>query len=52
MMVVGISAIFASRSLSGNPVFFYLCGIIVGVSASFMLLVYYVSKLLPKVSDY
>ncbi|OWR41729.1 hypothetical protein KGM_209829 [Danaus plexippus plexippus] len=48
MMVVGISAIFASRSLSGNPVFFYLCGIIVGVSASFMLLVYYVSKLLPK----
>lgn len=51
-MVIGISAIFASRSLSGNPVFFYLCGIIVGVSASFMLLVYYVSKLLPKVSDY
>ncbi|XP_032512929.2 nuclear envelope integral membrane protein [Danaus plexippus] len=48
MMVIGISAIFASRSLSGNPVFFYLCGIIVGVSASFMLLVYYVSKLLPK----
>ncbi|XP_052740739.1 nuclear envelope integral membrane protein [Bicyclus anynana] len=48
MMASGLALIFASRSLSGNPVFFYLCGIFVGVSASFMVLVYYVSKLLPK----
>ncbi|CAG4916736.1 unnamed protein product [Colias eurytheme] len=48
IMVTGIALIFTSRALSGNPVFFYLCGIIVGVSASFMVLVYYVSRLLPK----
>ncbi|KAG6453602.1 nuclear envelope integral membrane protein 1 isoform X2 [Manduca sexta] len=48
LMCLGIGLIFASKSLSGNPVFFYFCGIFVGVFASFMILVYYVSKLLPK----
>ncbi|XP_041970190.1 nuclear envelope integral membrane protein 1a isoform X2 [Aricia agestis] len=48
LMAVGIGLIFSSRTLSNNPVFFYLCGILVGTSASFMVLVYYVSKLLPK----
>ncbi|XP_059049675.1 nuclear envelope integral membrane protein isoform X2 [Achroia grisella] len=48
LMFLGISLIFSSKALSGNPVFFYLCGIFVGVFASFMVLVYYVSKLLPK----
>lgn len=47
MMIIGVSLIFASRSLSGNPVFFYLCGIVVGVSASFMVLVYYVTRFIP-----
>lgn len=51
-MVLGIAVIFSSRSLSDNPLFFYLCGILVGVFASFMVLVYYVSKLLPKVSGF
>lgn len=50
MMASGIALIYASRSLCANPVFFYLCGIIIGVSASFMVLVYYVSKFLPRVS--
>ncbi|KOB66200.1 Uncharacterized protein OBRU01_21596, partial [Operophtera brumata] len=36
------------QTLSDNPLFFYLCGILVGVFASFMVLVYYVSKLLPR----
>ncbi|CAK1599074.1 unnamed protein product [Parnassius mnemosyne] len=48
LMLFGLVLIFSSKALSGNPVFFYLCGILVGVSASFMLLVYYVSKLLPR----
>ncbi|CAH2070934.1 unnamed protein product, partial [Iphiclides podalirius] len=48
LMTLGIVLIFSSKTLSGNPLFFYLCGILVGVSASFMLLVYYVSKLLPR----
>lgn len=48
LMVGGITLIFSSRTLSSNPVFFYLCGVFIGVSASFMVLVYYISKLLPK----
>ncbi|VVC95723.1 unnamed protein product [Leptidea sinapis] len=48
LMVAGITLICASRLLSGNPVFFYLCGITVGISASFMVILYYISKLLPK----
>ncbi|XP_050343437.1 nuclear envelope integral membrane protein 1 [Nymphalis io] len=47
MMVVGAALIFTSRTLSGNPVFFYLCGIVIGVSASFMVLIYYISRFIP-----
>lgn len=49
-MVLGLVIIHSSKSLSGNKVFFYLCGIFIGVFASFMVIVYYVSKLLPRVS--
>ncbi|KAJ0178647.1 hypothetical protein K1T71_005422 [Dendrolimus kikuchii] len=48
LMVLGITLIFTSRHLSSNPFFFYLCGVLVGVFASFMVLVYYMSKLLPR----
>lgn len=48
LMAAGIALIFSSKSLSGNPVFFYLCGIFIGVFASFMVLMYYISKMLPK----
>ncbi|CAB3239492.1 unnamed protein product [Arctia plantaginis] len=48
LMASGIILISSSRGLSANPLFFYLCGIFVGVFASFMVLVYYVSKLLPR----
>ncbi|KAJ2952115.1 hypothetical protein O0L34_g4385 [Tuta absoluta] len=47
LMSLGIALIFTSGALSGNPVFFYICGILVGVFASFMVFVYYISKLLP-----
>ncbi|KAL0882625.1 hypothetical protein ABMA27_001061 [Loxostege sticticalis] len=48
LMVLGLVIIHSSKSLSGNKVFFYLCGIFIGVFASFMVIVYYVSKLLPR----
>ncbi|XP_013143282.1 PREDICTED: nuclear envelope integral membrane protein 1 [Papilio polytes] len=48
LMALGLVLIFSSKALSGNPVFFYVCGVLVGVSASFLLLVYYFSKLLPR----
>ncbi|XP_026737084.1 nuclear envelope integral membrane protein 1 [Trichoplusia ni] len=47
-MFLGVVLVFSSRALCGNPVFFYLCGIFIGVSASFMVIVYYFSKFLPK----
>ncbi|XP_053603349.1 nuclear envelope integral membrane protein isoform X2 [Plodia interpunctella] len=47
LMLAGVTLILSSKALSGNPVFFYLCGIFVGVFASFLVLVYYVSKLVP-----
>ncbi|XP_060801693.1 nuclear envelope integral membrane protein [Amyelois transitella] len=47
LMLAGITLILSSKALCGNPVFFYLCGVFVGVFASFMVLVYYISKLLP-----
>ncbi|XP_026322008.1 nuclear envelope integral membrane protein 1 isoform X2 [Hyposmocoma kahamanoa] len=48
LMCLGITLIFLSRTLSGNSVFFYLCGMFIGVFASFMVLVYYVSRMLPR----
>lgn len=48
LMIAGIILIFSSRALCANPLFFYLCGIFVGVFASFMVFVFYVSKLLPR----
>ncbi|KPJ05984.1 Myosin-VI [Papilio machaon] len=48
LMALGLVLIFSSKALSGNPVFFYVCGVLVGVSASFLLLVYYFSKLLSR----
>ncbi|XP_028177130.1 nuclear envelope integral membrane protein [Ostrinia nubilalis] len=48
LMILGLVIIHSSKALSGNTVFFYLCGIFIGVFASFMVIVYYVSKLLPK----
>lgn len=50
LMFLGLTLILLSRALSGNSVFFYLCGIFIGVFASFMVLVYYISKMLPRVS--
>lgn len=48
LTVLGITTIYLSKTLSSNSLFYYLCGILVGVCASFMVLVYYVSKFLPR----
>lgn len=49
-MVLGLIIYWTAHKLSGNPVFYYLCGISLGVTASLIILVYFVSKLLPKVN--
>ncbi|XP_069702346.1 nuclear envelope integral membrane protein isoform X2 [Periplaneta americana] len=44
----GILLFFSARKLSNNSLFYYICGISVGVLASILIVVYMISKLLPK----
>ncbi|XP_076249369.1 nuclear envelope integral membrane protein [Calliopsis andreniformis] len=48
LMVLSIILYWSAHKLSGNPVFYYLCGIALGVTASIMILIYFLSKLLPR----
>lgn len=47
--VGGVILFLAAPYLSSNPLFYYICGITLGVTTSFLILVYLVSKLIPKV---
>lgn len=49
-MVIGMIIFMYSKTLGENALFFYLVGISSGICASFMILVYFISKLLPGVS--
>lgn len=48
-LALGLLVFFAASKLSNNALFYYLSGILLGIFASFLVLVYFVSKLLPKV---
>ncbi|GAB0099367.1 nuclear envelope integral membrane protein 1 [Sergentomyia squamirostris] len=48
ILCIGIFVLFSATRLSENALFYYLCGVSLGIFASFLLLVYFVSKLLPK----
>ncbi|XP_033333193.2 nuclear envelope integral membrane protein isoform X1 [Megalopta genalis] len=48
LMVLGIITFCSARKLSDNPLFYYLCGVALGITTSAIILVYLVSKLLPK----
>lgn len=50
LLVVGLLLFFYARTLSQTPLFYYLTGIFVGIFASFLVLVYFSSKLIPRVS--
>lgn len=47
-LLTGIVLILASAKLSENEVFFYICGVSFGVCTSFLILIYFVSKVLPR----
>lgn len=49
LLVAGLLLFFYARVLSQTPLFYYLTGILLGICASFLVLVYFGSKLLPKV---
>lgn len=51
LLAVGIFIFFFAENLSRNSLFFYLSGVSVGNVASFLVLIWFISKLFPKVND-
>lgn len=51
LLVTGLLLFFYAKTLSQTPLFYYLTGIFLGIFASFMVLVYFSSKIIPRVSD-
>lgn len=50
LLAGGLLLFFYARTLSQTPLFYYLTGIFLGIFASFLVVVYFGSKLFPKVS--
>lgn len=50
MFIVGLFLFEYSARLSHNSLFYYLCGMTIGVTASFMIIILLISRLIPKVS--
>lgn len=49
MFLVGLFLFGYSARLSHNSLFYYLCGITIGVSASVLIIIILISRLIPKV---
>lgn len=47
-MILGILIFWSGKRLSQNTLFYYLCGITLGVTTSVIILIYFVGKLFPK----
>lgn len=50
LLGIALFVFFSAKKLSQTPVFYYLTGIFLGIFASFLVLVYFGSKLFPRVS--
>ena len=50
LLGIGLFTFVTARKLSQTPLFYYLSGIFLGIFASFLVVVYFGSKLFPKVS--
>lgn len=50
LLVTGLVLFFYARTLSQTPLFYYLTGILLGIFASFLVVVYFSSKIIPRVS--
>ncbi|XP_053986532.1 nuclear envelope integral membrane protein isoform X2 [Hylaeus anthracinus] len=48
LTILGITIYWNAYKLSGNPLFYYLSGIMLGITTSIIILVYFASKLLPR----
>ncbi len=50
LCTAGLAFIVLARKLSQNSLFFYFCGVMIGICASFLVLFYLMQKLIPKKS--
>lgn len=51
LLCAGLILFFAAQKLTQNVLFYYTCGVLLGIFASFLIIVYLFSKLIPKVSN-
>lgn len=49
MLVIGLTIFYYAKTCSQTPLFYYLTGIFLGIFASLLVAVYFMSKLFPKV---
>lgn len=49
IMVIGALIFWCAKTLSQNSVFYYVCGILFGVTMSILILIYITGKLVPRV---
>ena len=47
---LGIFLFLTAPSLSSNPIFYYICGITLGITSSVLIAFYFMSKLISKVN--
>lgn len=47
-LILGIFLFFSAEKLSQNTLFYYICGVSLGITASFLILIYFISKLFPR----
>lgn len=52
LLAIGLILFFYAKTLSQTPVFYYLTGIFLGIFASLLVVVYFGSKLFPKVMQF
>lgn len=52
LLTAGLILFFYARTLSQTPLFYYLTGIFLGIFASFLVLVWFSSKIIPRVSNF
>lgn len=50
--MIGLIMFGYSARLSHNTLFYYLCGITIGVTTSFIIIIILIGRLIPKVSTY
>lgn len=49
LLLIGVMLFLSANKLSKNVMFHYVCGVCFGICASFLIAIYFISKLFPKV---